>query len=138
MTADRGYRHLVGTSGSGLVAENGRTGGAADLAASVLLLGVAVVLGFVGAMVIWGEAGVLTAGSRSSGPAMCGFEQVVVVAALFVSMVIVGCSAVAMAQRRRRCFSAAPAAATAVGGVVLALVIAGWVAYVGAPTMCLQ
>lgn len=86
----------------------GRVSGAADLTASVLLLGVALVLGVAGARVIWGEAGMLTDRGSASTSGICTFESVVVVVALAVSMAIFVCATVAVALRSRRHVIASP------------------------------
>lgn len=120
------------------VEEAGRTAGSADLIASLLLLGVTFLLGLVGATAIWFEAGSFTESSGPSVPAMCAFEQVVVVAVPAVSLVIFVCGTVSVADRRLRHLSASPSAAIAVASVALTCVLAGWIAYAGAATMCLS
>ncbi|GAB3398042.1 hypothetical protein GCM10027568_34540 [Humibacter soli] len=110
--------------------------GAADLIASVLLLGVAVVLGLAGAEVIWVVAGQLTASSGPGVPTMCTFEQAVVAAALAASLVLVACATVTVAYRRHHHLLASPAAAMGLGAVIVVCAIASRVAYVGAATVC--
>ncbi len=109
----------MGGSGSRTADETGRASGTADLTASVLLLGVALVLGLVGARAIWSEAGALTDSSRPLVPGMCAFEQMVVVAGTVLSLAIFVCATITVARRRRRHLTASPAAAIAVGGVAL-------------------
>lgn len=105
-----------------------RTPGFADLVASVILLGVAIVLGLTGAMATWLVA-------ESLAPA-CTFERVIGAAEPITSVAIIACATFAVTQRRRLRVTGSPAAAIAVGGVIVASGIAGWIAYVGAPTMC--
>lgn len=123
-------------SGSRPVAEAGRATGTADLTASVLLLGVALLLGLVGGTAIWLEAGLLTTTSGPSVPPMCAFELEIVVAVPVLSLAIVVGATATVAYRRRRDLPASPAAAIGVGSVALVCVIAVWIAYVGASMMC--
>lgn len=87
-------------------------------------------------MGIWMEAGLLTDSSGPSAPGMCTFERVVVAAVPTFSLIIVGCATVTVAYRRRRYLTASPMAAIAIGSVAFVCVLAAWIAYAGASTMC--
>ena len=119
-------------SGSSSVDGVGTATKAADLAASVLLLFVAFALGIVGSLLVWLEADALTDSSEPRLLAMCAFEQGIIATDPVISLVVVLVATATVIYRRRQRLTTSPAAAIAVGSIIVVSAFAGWIAYTAA------